>query len=55
MALTTQRLDPDRSRRRQQLLAELAGARKVRQRDRPRRVRSEQLRQLIATRRRIAG
>ncbi|MEV1142805.1 hypothetical protein [Micromonospora sp. NPDC049799] len=55
MAWTTPRLDPERSRRRQQLLAELAGARAVRQRDRPRRLRTEQLRQLIATRRRVAG
>ncbi|MEH1169793.1 hypothetical protein V6V47_30875 [Micromonospora sp. CPCC 205539] len=55
MAWTTPRLDPDRSRRRLQLLAELAGARAVRQRDRPQRLRTERLRQLIATRRRVAG
>ncbi|MFE9691958.1 hypothetical protein [Micromonospora sp. NPDC005806] len=56
MAWTTPpRLDPERSRRRLQLLAELAGARAVRQRERPQRVRTERLRQLIATRRRIAG
>ncbi|BCL14502.1 hypothetical protein GCM10017556_22410 [Micromonospora sagamiensis] len=55
MAWTTPRLDPDRSRRRLQLLAELAGARAVRQQERPQRVRREQLRQLIATRRRVTG
>jgi hypothetical protein len=56
MAWTTlPRLDPERSRRRLQLLAELAGARAVRQRERPQRSRTERLRQLIATRRRIAG
>ncbi|RKN42808.1 hypothetical protein D7223_22580 [Micromonospora endolithica] len=55
MAWTTPRQDPERSRRRQQLLAELAGARAVRQRERPQRRRTEQLRQLIAMRRRVAG
>ncbi|WP_410814756.1 hypothetical protein [Micromonospora sp. 067-2] len=55
MAWNTSRQDPDRSRRRLQLLAELAGARAVRQRNRPQRLRSERLRQLIATRRRVAG
>ncbi|MFC4019345.1 hypothetical protein ACFOW4_15555 [Micromonospora sp. GCM10011542] len=55
MAWNTPRLDPDRSRRRLQVLAELAGARTVRQRERPQRLRSERLRQLIATRRRVAG
>ncbi|WP_189049914.1 hypothetical protein [Micromonospora sonchi] len=55
MAWTTSRLDPDRSRRRLQLLAQLADARAVRERERPRRARTERLRQLIATRRRLAG
>ncbi|MEW2384947.1 hypothetical protein AB0873_23065 [Micromonospora sp. NPDC047707] len=55
MAWTTPRLDPERSRRRLQLLAELAGARAVRQRERPQRLRSERLKQLIATRRRLVG
>ncbi|WP_199562086.1 hypothetical protein [Micromonospora deserti] len=55
MAWTTPRLDPERSRRRLQILAELAGARAVRQRERRQRVRSEQLKQLITTRRSIAG
>jgi hypothetical protein len=54
--ITPPRLDPERSRRRLQLIAELAGARTVRQRERPQqRARSERLRELIATRRRIAG
>ncbi|MBO4208870.1 hypothetical protein [Micromonospora echinofusca] len=52
MGWTVQRLDPDRSRRRLELLAELAGARAVRERKRPQRARTERLRQLIATRRR---
>ncbi|MEV4197999.1 hypothetical protein [Micromonospora globbae] len=55
MAWTTPRLDPDRSRRRLQLLAELAGARAVRRRERPQRLRTERLRQIIATRRQLAG
>ncbi|MGC5022722.1 hypothetical protein [Micromonospora sp. DT47] len=55
MAWTTLRLDPERSRRRLQILAELAGARAVRQRDKPQRERTERLRQLIATRRRVAS
>ncbi|MBM0261173.1 hypothetical protein [Micromonospora sp. 4G55] len=55
MAWTTPRLDPERSRRRLQILAELAGARAVRKRDKPQRERTERLRQLIATRRRVAG
>jgi hypothetical protein len=55
MAWTEQRLDPDRSRRRLQILAELAGAKSVRERERPRRVRVHRLRELIATRRRLAN
>ncbi|WP_406039809.1 hypothetical protein OG799_29650 [Micromonospora sp. NBC_00898] len=55
MAWTTPRLDPERSRRRLQLLAELAGARTVRQRERPQRARTERLRQLIAARKQIVG
>ncbi|NLU80355.1 hypothetical protein HCA58_18635 [Micromonospora sp. HNM0581] len=55
MAWTTPRLDPDRSRRRLQLLAQLADARAVRERERPQRARTAQLRQLIAIRRRPAG
>ncbi|WP_170208616.1 hypothetical protein [Micromonospora pisi] len=55
MAWTEQRLDPERSRRRLQLLAELAGAKSVRERTQPRRVRVDRLRELIASRRRLAG
>lgn len=55
MAWTAQRLDPDRSRRRLQLLAELAGAKSVRDREHPRRLRRDDLRELIAARRRLAN
>ncbi|MEU1757053.1 hypothetical protein ABZ436_30990 [Micromonospora matsumotoense] len=55
MAWNTPRLDSERSRRRLQILAELAGARAVRQRVRPQRERTERLRQLIATRRRVTS
>jgi hypothetical protein len=52
---TLQRLDPERRRRRIQLLTELADAKSVRVRLAPRRVRGDQLRELIALRRRLAG
>ncbi|MEJ3742259.1 hypothetical protein WEI85_03035 [Actinomycetes bacterium KLBMP 9797] len=55
MASTEQRFDPDRSRRRLKLLAELASAKSVRDRERPRQPRGDRLRELIATRRRLAG
>jgi hypothetical protein len=55
MATIQQRLDPERSRRRLQLLAELAGARSLRERARPRHARADRLRDLIASRRRLAG
>jgi len=55
MGWTVQRLDPERTRRRLQILAKLAGARAVREREHPRRVRQDELRQLIATRRRLAN
>jgi hypothetical protein len=55
MTWTQHRLDPERSRRRLQLLAELAGARSAREREHPRRVRVNRLRELIATRRRLAN
>jgi hypothetical protein len=56
MAWTEQRLDDaERSRRRLRLLAELAGAKSTRQREYPRRARTDRLRELIATRRRLAG
>jgi hypothetical protein len=55
MALNLQRLDPDRRRRRLQLLAELADAKAVRDRVQPRRMRADRLRELIASRRRVTG
>jgi hypothetical protein len=55
MAQTLQRLDPDRRRRRLRVLAELADAKAVRDRLAPRQAQLEQLRDLIATRRRTAG
>jgi hypothetical protein len=55
MALTLQRLDPERHRRRLQLLAERAGAKAVRDRRQPRLNHVDRLRELIATRRRLAG
>ncbi len=55
MAQTLQRLDPDRRRRRIRLLAELADAKAVRDRVAPRQAYVNQLRELIATRRRSAG
>jgi hypothetical protein len=55
MALKLQRLDPDRRRRRLQLLAELADAKALRDRVQPRRMRTDRLRELIASRRRIVG
>ena len=54
MALKLQRLDPDRRRRRLALLAELADAKALRDRLHPRRLRADRLRELIATRRRLA-
>jgi hypothetical protein len=55
MALDLQQLDPDRWQRRLRLLAELADAKAVRARVSPRRLRADRLRELIATRRRLAG
>ncbi|WP_169734153.1 hypothetical protein [Hamadaea tsunoensis] len=52
---TLQRLDPERRRRRIQLLSELADAKSVRVRLVPRRARDVRLRELIAVRRRLAG
>jgi hypothetical protein len=54
MALKLQRLDPDRRRRRLALLAELADAKSLRERLHPRRLRADRIRELIATRRRLA-
>jgi len=50
-----QRPDPDRSRRRLQLLAELAGAKSVRERMQSGRQRGDRLRMLIAERRRLVN
>jgi hypothetical protein len=55
MAQTLQRLDPDRRRRRIRLLAELADAKVVRDRIAPRQAYVEQLRDLIASRKRSTG
>ncbi len=52
MVQTLQRLDPERRRRRLRLLAELADAKAVRDRLAPRQAQVQQLRDLIATRRR---
>ncbi|UWZ36324.1 hypothetical protein Drose_35665 [Dactylosporangium roseum] len=54
MALRLQRLDPERRRRRLALLVELADAKALRERFRPRRLRADRLRALIANRRRLA-
>ncbi|GIH18257.1 hypothetical protein Raf01_64290 [Rugosimonospora africana] len=54
MAQTLQRLDPDRRRRRIRLLAELADAKAVRDRVAPRQAYVNQVRELIAARRRSA-
>jgi hypothetical protein len=48
------RLDPERRRRRVQLLAELAEAQALRDRVAPRRARLDRVRELIAHRRRMA-
>ncbi len=48
-----QRLDPERRRRRLQLLAELSDAKALRDRVQPRRGQVDRLRDLIATRRRL--
>jgi len=55
MATTPQRLDPERRRRRLQLLAALADAKAARERSQPRRLRGARIRELIANRRRFAG
>jgi hypothetical protein len=55
MVLKLERLDPDRRRKRLALLAELAGAKALRDRVISHRVQADRLRDLIATRRRLAG
>jgi hypothetical protein len=52
MAPSPQRLDPDRRRRRLELLAALADAKSARERTQPQRLRGARLRELIANRRR---
>ena len=52
MASTPQRLDPDRRRRRLELLAALADAKAARELTQPERLRGARLRELIANRRR---
>ncbi|MEU4239020.1 hypothetical protein [Actinoplanes sp. NPDC026619] len=54
MAPSPPRLDPDRRRRRLELLAALADA-KARESAQPQRLRGARLRELIATRRRLAN
>jgi hypothetical protein len=55
MAWSSQRLDPDRRRRRLQLLAALADAKSARERAQPERLRGARLRELIANRRRLVN
>jgi hypothetical protein len=50
-----QRLDPDRRRRRLELLATLADAKSARERAQPPRLRGARLRELIASRRRLVN
>jgi hypothetical protein len=52
MAPFPQRLDPDRRRRRLELLAALADAKSARERTQPERLRGARIRELIANRRR---
>jgi len=54
MATTPQRLDPERRRRRLELLAALADAKAARD-TQPQRLRGARIRELIANRRRFAG
>jgi len=55
MATTPQRLDPERRRRRLELLAALADAKAAREHTQPRRLRGARIRELIANRRHVAG
>jgi hypothetical protein len=55
MAWTLQRLDPDRRRRRLELLAQLADTKSIRNRIQPRRLRDDRLREVIVSRRRLVG
>jgi hypothetical protein len=55
MASSPQRLDPDRRRRRLELLAALADAKSARELSHPQRLRGARIRELIANRRRFGG
>lgn len=55
MSHTPQRLDPDRRRRRLELLAALADAKSARESSQPQRLRGARLRELIANRRRLVN
>lgn len=55
MAPSPPRLDPDRRRRRLELLAALADAKSAREQTLPERLRGARLRELIAARRRLAN
>ena len=56
MALRLQRLDPERRRKRLALLAERSGAKTLREGVIvPRRIQADRIREIIATRRRLAG
>jgi hypothetical protein len=55
MAHVPPRLDPDRRRRRLELLAALADAKFAREHSQPRRLRGARIRELIANRRRLAN
>jgi hypothetical protein len=55
MGVKLKRLDPDRRRRRVQLIAELTGTKAVRGRVQPRRRQLDHIRELIVTRRGLAG
>lgn len=55
MATSPQRLDPERRRRRLELLAALADAKSAREHSHPERLRGARIRELIANRRRFAG
>jgi hypothetical protein len=55
MALRLQRLDPERHRKRLALLAERSGAKTGREGLDPRRIQADRIREIVATRRRLAG
>jgi hypothetical protein len=55
MSQTPQRLDPERRRRRLELLAALADAKSARESSQPVRLRGARIRELIANRRRLVN